>query len=60
MLEDLTYDIHRFDDARVSAGERVPESFEVDFDSVGYSYDAMTLALGGITMHIPQGKIVGI
>ncbi len=60
MLEDLTYDIHRFDDARVRPGERVPESFEVDFDSVEYSYDAMTLALGGITMHIPQGKIVGM
>ncbi len=60
MLEDLTYDIHRFDDARVTPGERLPESFEVDFESVEYSYDGMTLALGGITMNIPQGKIVGM
>ena len=38
----------------------MPESFEVDFDSVEYTYDGMTLALGGITMHIPEGKIVGM
>ena len=60
MLEDLTYDLHRFDDARIRPAECVPESFEVDFDSVEYTYDGMTLALGGITMHIPEGKIVGM
>ncbi len=60
MLEDLTYDLHRFDAAQISPGERAPESFEVDFDAVEYSYDGMTLALGGITMHIPEGKIVGM
>ena len=38
----------------------MPESFEVDFDSVEYSYDGVTLALRGITMHIPEGKIVGM
>ena len=60
MLEDLTRDLGRFEDARVSPGERVPESFGVDFDSVEYSYDGVTLALSGITMHIPEGKIVGV
>ena len=60
MLEDLMFDLRRFEDARTSLGERVPESFEVDFDSVEYSYDGVTLALGGITMHIPEGKIVGL
>ena len=60
MLEDLTYDIHRFDDARITPGESVPESFLVDFDAVEYSYDGMTLALCGITMRIPEGKIVGM
>ena len=34
----------------------VPESFEVDFDSVEYSYDGMTLALGGITHADPGGE----
>ena len=38
----------------------MPESFEVDFDSVEYSYDGITLALRGVTMHIPEGKIVGM
>ncbi len=38
----------------------MPESFEVDFDSVDYSYDGVTLALRDITMHIPEGKIVGL
>ena len=60
LLEDLMFDLGRFEDARISPGERVPESFEVDFDSVEYSYDGVTLALGGITMHIPEGKIVGL
>ena len=60
MLEDLMFDLHRFEDARVSSGERVPESFEVDFDSVEYSYDGVALALCGITMHIPEGKIIGM
>jgi ATP-binding cassette subfamily B protein len=60
MLEDLTYDIHRFDDARITPGKRMPETFDVDFDCVEYSYDGMSLALGGITMHIPQGKILGM
>jgi ATP-binding cassette, subfamily B, bacterial len=60
MLEDLMSDLGRFDAARVSSGGPVPESFEVDFDSVEYSYDGVTLALSGITMHIPEGKIVGM
>jgi ABC-type multidrug transport system fused ATPase/permease subunit len=60
MLEDLTSELRRFDDARISSGERVPESFEVDFDAVEYSYDGVTLALCGITMHIPEGKIIGM
>ncbi|HXW36078.1 MAG TPA: ABC transporter ATP-binding protein [Acidimicrobiales bacterium] len=60
MLEDVTRELHRFEDARSSSGERVPESFEVDFDAVEYSYDGVTLALCDITMHIPEGKIVGM
>ena len=45
LLEDLMVDLGRFQDARVESGERVPESFGVDFDSVEYSYDGVTLAL---------------
>ena len=60
MLEDLMFDLNRFDAARITAGGAVPESFEVDFDSVEYSYDGMTLALRGVTMHIPEGMIVGM
>jgi ABC-type multidrug transport system fused ATPase/permease subunit len=60
LLEDITLDLGRFEDARITPGERMPESFEVDFDSVEYSYDGVTLALSGITMHIPQGKIIGV
>jgi ATP-binding cassette subfamily B protein len=60
LLEDLMFDLRRFDDARFSPGDRLPESFEVDFDSVEYSYDGVTLALCGVSMHIPQGKIIGL
>jgi ABC-type multidrug transport system fused ATPase/permease subunit len=60
LLEDVTRELGRFEDARIKPGERVPESFEVDFDSVEYSYDGVTLALSGITMHIPEGKIIGV
>jgi ABC-type multidrug transport system fused ATPase/permease subunit len=60
MLEDVTRELSRFEEARVSPGERVPKSFGVDFDSVEYSYDGVTLALSGITLHIPEGKIVGV
>jgi ABC-type multidrug transport system fused ATPase/permease subunit len=60
MLEDLTRDLHRYEDAAVVAGERQPDSFAVDFDSVDYSYDGVTLALSGVNMHIPEGKIVGV
>ena len=60
LLEDVLSDLRRFEDARISPGERVPKSFWVDFDSVEYSYDGVTLALSGITMHIPEGKIIGV
>jgi ATP-binding cassette subfamily B protein len=60
MLEDVMSNLHRFEEARISSGDRVPEAFGVDFDSVEYSYDEVTLALSGITMHIPEGKIVGV
>jgi ATP-binding cassette, subfamily B, bacterial len=60
LLEDLTFDLRRFTDARAIPGERVPESFEVCFESVEYSYDGLTLALSDISMHIPEGKIVGM
>ena len=60
MLEDLMYDVHQYDDARVVTDGPVPETFEVDFNSVEYSYDGVTLALRGTTMHIPAGKIVGM
>jgi ATP-binding cassette, subfamily B, bacterial len=60
LLEDVTHDLRRFEDARISPGERVPETFGVDLDSVEYSYDGVTLALCGITMHIPEGKIIGV
>jgi ATP-binding cassette, subfamily B, bacterial len=60
LLEDVTRELGRFEDARMTPGDRVPESFEVDFDSVEYSYDGVTLALSGINMHIPEGKIVGV
>jgi ATP-binding cassette, subfamily B, bacterial len=60
LLEDLSIALRRYADARVTPGARAPESFEVDFDSVEYSYDGMTLALCGITMHIPEGKIIGM
>jgi ABC-type multidrug transport system fused ATPase/permease subunit len=60
MLEDVMRELRRYQDARTSPGECVPESFGVDFDSVEYSYDGVTLALSGITMHIPEGKIIGV
>ncbi len=60
LLEDVLSDLRRFEDARSSPGERVPESFWVDLDSVEYSYDGVSLALSGITMHIPEGKIIGV
>jgi ABC-type multidrug transport system fused ATPase/permease subunit len=60
LLEDLMYDLGRFEDARVIVGEKQPESFEVDFDSVEYSYDGASLALGGVTIRIPEGKIIGL
>jgi ATP-binding cassette subfamily B protein len=60
LLEDLMFDLGRFDAARDNPGEREPDSFEVDFDSVEYTYDGVTLALCGITMHIPEGKIIGL
>ena len=60
LLEDLMFDLNRFRDERFVSGDCVPDSFEVDFDSVEYSYDGVTLALRGITMHIPKGKIVGL
>jgi ABC-type multidrug transport system fused ATPase/permease subunit len=60
LLEDITLELGRFDAARITPGERVPETFEVDFDAVEYSYDGVTLALSGINMHIPEGKIVGV
>jgi ATP-binding cassette, subfamily B, bacterial len=60
MLEDLTRDLHRYEDARVTTGEREPDSFVVEFDAVDYSYDGVTPALSGVTLHIPEGKIVGV
>ncbi len=60
LLEDLMFDLRRFADARVIPGELVPESFEVQFDSVDYSYDGVTLALCDITMRIPEGKVIGM
>ncbi len=60
MLEDLMIDVHQYDDARVVADAAPPKTFEVDFNSVEYSYDGVTLALRGTTMHIPAGKIVGM
>lgn len=60
LLEDVTRELGRFEEARVQPGERVPQSFEVDFDSVEYSYDGVTLALSDIAMHIPEGKIIGV
>jgi ABC-type multidrug transport system fused ATPase/permease subunit len=60
MLEDVMSDLHRFEEARISSGDRVPDAFGVDFESVDYSYDGVTLALSDITMHIPEGKIIGV
>ncbi len=54
------YDVNRFDAARINAVEPVPDTFEVNFDSVEYSYDGVTPALRGVTMLIPEGKIVGM
>jgi ATP-binding cassette, subfamily B, bacterial len=60
LLEDLMYDVNRFDAAKINAVEPVPNTFEVNFDSVEYSYDGVTPALRGVTMLIPEGKIVGM
>jgi ATP-binding cassette subfamily B protein len=60
MLEDLMLELHGFEDAQITPGETVPETFEVDFDSVEYSYDGVSLALCGVTMHVPEGKIIGM
>jgi ATP-binding cassette, subfamily B, bacterial len=60
MLEDVKGALDRFDEARVTPGELVPDTFGVDFDSVEYSYDGVTLALSGISMQIPEGKIIGV
>lgn len=60
MLEDVTRQLHRYEEAPASTGKREPESFGVDFDSVEYSYDGVVPALSGVTMHIPEGKIVGV
>jgi ATP-binding cassette, subfamily B, bacterial len=58
--EDLVYNLRRFHDFRSRPGEATPESFDVDFDSVEYSYDGVVLALEDVTMHVPHGKIVGL
>jgi ATP-binding cassette, subfamily B, bacterial len=60
LIEDLTIDLRRFEQARVTPGDLVPDTFEVDFDSVEYTYDGVALALRGISMHIPEGRIVGM
>jgi ATP-binding cassette, subfamily B, bacterial len=60
MLEDLMIDLNRFEKARITPGDQVPESFEVDFEDVRYSYDGVALALDGVSMHIPEGKIIGM
>jgi ATP-binding cassette, subfamily B, bacterial len=60
LIEDLTIDLRRFEAARITPGDKVPDSFEVDFDDVEYSYDGVALALRGVSMHIPEGRIVGM
>jgi ATP-binding cassette, subfamily B, bacterial len=60
LLEDLVSNLRRFHDSRVTRGQVVPKTFEVDFDSVDYTYDGVALALSDVTLHIPQGKIVGL
>ncbi len=60
LLEDLMFDLDRFQEDQFAPGDRMPSSFGVDFDCVDYTYDGVTLALSGITMHIPHGKIVGL
>jgi ABC-type bacteriocin/lantibiotic exporter with double-glycine peptidase domain len=60
LLEDVLRDLQRFDDARTHPGDQVSKSFRVDFEDVEYSYDGVSLALSGITVHIPEGKVVGV
>ena len=60
MLEDLMFDVRRYDAAHIVTGGPVPDTFDVDFSAVDYSYDGVKLALHGTTMHIPAGKIVGM
>jgi ATP-binding cassette subfamily B protein len=60
LLEDLMYDLDRFEEDRYIGGDCVPDSFGVDFQSVDYTYDGVTLALSDVSLHIPQGKIVGL
>ena len=60
MLEDVTFELRRYDDSRARVGELEPESFVADFDAVDYSYDGVTPALSAVNIHIPQGKIIGV
>ncbi|MFZ0665265.1 MAG: ABC transporter ATP-binding protein [Acidimicrobiales bacterium] len=60
MLEDLLVDIEILDASRYETVGLLPDSFELVFSSVKYSYDGVTPALSDVSFYIPEGSIVGI
>lgn len=60
-LDVVQADIDRY---RGSTSERsdgrIPESFEIKFDGVSYSYDGITDALQSVSFMVPSGKILGV
>ncbi len=60
MLEDLLVDLEKFDASQVETVGRLPDTFEIVFSSVNYSYDGITLAVSDLNFSIPEGSIVGI
>lgn len=60
MLEDLLVDIETLDDSRFETPGYLPDSFELVFNSVSYSYDGVVRALDDVSLFIPEGSIVGV
>ena len=60
MLEDLLVDIEILDASHYETVGRRPDTFELVFSSVRYSYDGVIPALSDVSFYIPEGSIVGI
>jgi ATP-binding cassette subfamily B protein len=60
MLEDLLVDIEVLDASHYETVGKVPDSFELVFSGVNYSYDNVTKALDDVSFYVPEGSIVGV